>query len=322
MKRIIVGAAVLVALLLPGLIAGADKKNSEPFYRRYLVAGNPLDDRILEQEKRVAADPKSADLRNDFGNLLAARRFPKEAREQYELAMKLDSHQYLAPYNLGLLYETLGETSRAISAYEKSIDRNRGFPPSRFRLGLLYEKRGWQGRAIEQYARSLQIDPTMRDPHRNPLIIETRLLDRVSVQNYSRDLAVASMASGAAYADRDRVRRIPLDRSLSSGDLQPQPPEAPLTTTAPAAGPTPVRVLAPSAPARRPPVTNPVRSAPAPSLVPTPEFDVAPQAEPPPLPTPDASGGRPPYVGGPRTGPAGPGGPAGGAPTPVPTPEN
>ena len=320
--RNIVGAAVLFALLLPGFVRGSDKKNQEPFYRRYLVAGNPLDDRILDQEKRVEADPKVSDLRNDFGNLLAARRFPKEAREQYELAMKLDSHQYLAPYNLGLLYETLGETGRAISAYEKSIDRNRGFPPSRFRLGLLYEKRGWQGRAIEQYSRALQIDPTMRDPRRNPLIVDSRLLDRVSVQNYPRDLAVASMASGATYADRDRLRKVPLDRSLTSGDMQPQPPEAPLTTTVPAAGPTPVRVIAPAAPARRP-LTNPVRPAPAPSLVPTPEFDVQPQPEPPPLPTPDAAGGRPPYVGGPRPGPPGPAGPGTGAPpTPVPTPED
>ena len=317
MKRIIVGAAVLLALLLPVLVAGADKKNTEPFYRRYLVAGNPLDDKIRDQERRVEADPKSADLRNDFGNLLAARRFPKEAREQYELAMKLDKRHYLAPYNLGLLYETLGETGRAISAYEKSVDRNRGFPPSRFRLGLLYERRGLQGRAIEQYARALQIDPSMRDPRRNPLIVDTRLLDRVSVQNYPRDLAVASMASDAAYAERDRLRKVPVDRSLSSGDMQPQPAEAPLTTTVPAAGPTPVRVLAPAPPARRP-ITNPVRPAPAQSLVPTPEFDAQPQPEPPPLPTPDATGGRPLYVGGPRS----PAGPAGAPPTPVPTPEN
>jgi tetratricopeptide repeat protein len=317
MMKYIGGAAVLLALLLPGFVAGADKKDREPFYRRYLVAGNALDEKILDQEKRVQADPKSADLRNDFGNLLAARRFPKEAREQYEIAMKLDAHHFLAPYNLGLLYETLGETRRAISAYEKSVDRNRGFPPSRFRLGRLYEKQGSQSRAIEQYARALQIDPTMRDPHRNPLIVDTRLLDRVSVQNYPRDLAVASMAADAAYADRDRLRKVPLDRSLSSGDVQPPSPESPVTTTVPVVGPTPVRVIAPSSPARRPPPA-PVRAAPPPSLVPTPEFDVAPPQDAPPLPTPDPSGGRPPYIGGPRPVPGAPGAP----PTPVPTPEN
>jgi len=309
MKKLIGGAAVLLAILLPGLVRGEkEKKPGEPFYRRYLVAGNPLDDKILEQEKRVMADPSSADLRNDFGNLLAARRFPREAREQYETAMKLDRHHFLAPYNLGLLYETTGNPGRAIGAYEKSVDRNRGFPPARFRLGRLYEKRGWKGRAIEQYARALQIDPGMRDPKRNPLVVDTLLLDRVSLENYPRDLAAASMTADALYADAARLRKVPLDRSLFSGDVLSPPSDAP------AAGPTPIRVIAPSTAPRRADPT-PFRQVPI-LPVPTPEIDFSapqptePQA-PAQLPTPDPAGGRPPYVGGFRATPA-----------PAPTPEN
>jgi hypothetical protein len=303
MKRIFFGA-VLLAMLLPGLIRGGEKKPQEPFYRRYLVAGNPLDDKILEQEKRVKADPSSADLRNDFGNLLAARRFPREAREQYETAMKLDRHHFLAPYNLGLLYETTGDTGRAISAYEKSVDRNRGFPPARFRLGRLYEKRGWQGRAVEQYARALQIDPGMRDPNRNPLVVDTHLLDRVSLENYPRDLAAASMTAEALYADPARLRKVPLDRTLSSGDVQPAPPEAP------AAGPTSVRVIAPSTAPRRP-GPAPIHNVPPVVPAPTPELEVVPPqpTEPPAVvPTPDATVRLP--VGAPPP------------PRPIPTPES
>jgi hypothetical protein len=266
--RNIVGAVALFALLLPGFVRGSDKKNSEPFYRRYLVAGNALDDKILDQEKRVDANPKSADLHNDFGNLLAARRFPKEAREQYELAMKLDAHHFLAPYNLGLLYETLGETGRAISAYEKSVDRNRGFPPSRFRLGRLYEKRGWEGRAIEQYARALQIDPSMRDPPQ-PMIVDTRLLDRVSIQNYPRDFAGVDGVE-APYADRDRLRGAArpvispgcLHRSRSKG------------RDGSAAGPSPVRVSLPRPPRRPPPTPSARRRRPCADA----GFDVRPPA--------------------------------------------
>lgn len=308
MKKLIggTGAILLLAMLLPGFVVGGEKKPREPFYRRYLAAGNPLDDKILEQEKRVMADPSSADLRNDFGNLLAARRFPREAREQYETAMKLDRRHFLAPYNLGLLYESIGDTGRAIGAYEKSVGRNRGFPPARFRLGRLYEKRGWKGRAIEQYARALQIDPGMRDPKRNPLIVDTLLLDRVSLENYPRDLAAASMTAEALYVDAARLRKLPLDRTLFSGDVLSSAPEAP------AAGPTPIRVIAPSTAPRRPDPA-PFRNVPL-IAAPTPEVDFsAPQpTEPPapaPLPTPDPAGGRPPYVGGFR-------------PTPAPTPEN
>ncbi len=297
-------------MMLPGFLLG-EKKPQEPFYRRYLVAGSPLDEKIREQEKKVEADPESADLRNDFGNLLAARRFPREAREQYEMAMKLDRHNFLAPYNLGLLYETLGETGRAITAYEKSVDRNRGFPPSRFRLGRLYEKRGWQRRAIAQYARALQIDPGMRDPKRNPLIVDTRLLERVSLENYPLDMATASMAFEATYSNPSETRKLPLDRTLSSEDLKPEPAETPATPAA--SQPTPVKVLPPSTPPRREPVRPP--SAQNPNVMvpvtPTPDFVVLP-----PEPTEPPAAEQPtpayPYILGGRRPPP---------PTPTPEPE-
>ncbi|HSP93645.1 MAG TPA: tetratricopeptide repeat protein [Thermoanaerobaculia bacterium] len=294
----LIGAAVLVAAIgAPGFILG-EKKPQEPFYRRYLVAGNPLDDKILAQEKRVEADPKSADLRNDFGNLLAARRFPKEAREQYETAIKLDPHNFLAPYNLGILYETMGENGKAITAYEKSVDRNRGFPPSRFRLGRLYEKRGSNQSAIEQYARALQIDPGMRDPKRNPLIVDTSLMAFVSLENYPRDMATASMISDANYSDPSLVRRLPVDRTLSSEDLQPAPAGTPAAAAAPPT--TPVKVISsPPNPPRREPVRPAPRqppnvAEPAPdAVVLPPEPTDAPTTEPP-TPPPYPRGAPPP----------------------------
>ena len=247
--------ALVAAISIPSLVLSAreKKKNDEPFYRRYLVPGSPLDDKIREQERRVEADPKSADLRNDFGNLLAARRFPSEAQEQYRMAMKLNRHHYLAPYNLGLLYETQGEPGKAIGAYKTSVERNRGFPPSRFRLGRLYEKRGWDAQAIEQYARAISIDPTMRDPRRNPLVVDTRLMARVSLVNYPTDFASASMGAEAGYVEPRLARRAPIDRALSSEDVvegpgpetaPPPTPASPIPVAAPArVAPTPARVI-------------------------------------------------------------------------------
>ncbi len=228
--------AALLAAVLVGPAAGArERKTEEPFYRRYLVAGNPLDEKIRAQEKRIAADPVSAPLHNDLGNLLVARRFPKEAREQYEIAMRLDKTSYLAPYNMGIALETEGRTGAAIAAYEKSISRNRGFPPARFRLGRLYERRGSTSAAIEQYARALEIDPSMRDLHRNPLVAETRLLDRISLTNYEKDVARASLSTQAMYEDEARFRRIPVDRPVWTNEvidsLEPEPVDAPRATS-------------------------------------------------------------------------------------------
>ena len=279
-------AAVFLALLGIALIAAAaEKAPQEPFYRRYLVPGNPLDEKIGQQEKRVAASPDSADLRNDFGNLLAARRFPREAKEQYETAMRLDRAFFLAPYNLGLLYESEGKISRAISAYEKSVDRNRGFPPSRFRLGRLYEKKGWTGKAIEQYARALQIDPAMRDPRHNPLVVDTRLMNRVSLENYGKDLATASMRSEAAYAEEARFRRItvPVDRPLASEDLVDSSAPEPADTARPAQG-----LRSPASLPPRPGETRPQGLAPPPGVG-GPILPVPPSAATPPDPRPTAT---------------------------------
>ena len=216
---------------------------AEPFYRKYLVPGNALDDRITEEESRVNADPDNANLRNDFGNLLAQRRFVEDARTQYERALDADSSHFLAAYNLGLLWETEGKYSKAASAYRKSISRKPGFPASHFHLGRLYEMRGMDGLAVKEYAKAFRLDPQMRDPSHNPLIIDTRLLERASLVNYPRDIAVAAMNENQAYADETRFRDVPVDRPLTSSDIEdPSEPvdatvSAPVTPKAPASLP-------------------------------------------------------------------------------------
>ncbi len=218
---------------------------AEPFYRKYLVPGNALDDRIAEEERRVNADPDNANLRNDFGNLLAQRRFSEDARIEYERALDADSSHFLAAYNLGLLWETEGKFSKAVSAYRKAISRKPGFPASHFHLGRLYERRGMDGFAVQEYAKAFRLDPQMRDPRYNPLIVDTRLLERASLVNYPRDLAVAAMNENQAYADEARFRDVPVDRPLTSSDVEdPSAPEpvdatvsAPVTPSAPASLP-------------------------------------------------------------------------------------
>lgn len=243
------GIALAVAAAAALAVGAAkEKKNAEPFYRKYLVRGEPLDDRIRDQEGRVEANPKSPGLRNDFGNLLAERRFLEDARRQYEAALDLDPSHYVAAYNLGLLYESEGRVTKAISAYRKAIARKRGFPQAHFRLGRLYERRGWDTLAIEAYAKALRIDPAMRDPRSNPFAAETRLLDRASLVNYARDLAAASAPGDAVYVEAERFRRIPLDRPVSADDVSDAPAPEPIDATSAAV---PATVLpAPSAPPR------------------------------------------------------------------------
>jgi tetratricopeptide (TPR) repeat protein len=250
MKTVSIAVIIVVAAGAAGCHVFAKRHKdqpyaAEPFYRKYLVPGNALDDRITEEERRVEADPDNADLRNDFGNLLAQRRFVEDARMQYERALELDESHFLAPYNLGLLWETEGKFSKAVSAYRTSVSRKPGFPASHFRLGRLYEQRGWESLAVKEYAKALRLDPQMRDPAHNPLIVDTRLLERASLVNYPRDIAVAAISDDQAYADEGRFRKVPVDRTLSTSDVEdPAAPEpvdatvsAPVTPQAPASIP-------------------------------------------------------------------------------------
>jgi Tetratricopeptide repeat len=212
----VVGLTLLAAAVAASSAAQPEGASKEPFYRKYLVPGNKLDDRILEQEQRIADSPNDASLHNDMGNLLAARRFAREAAEQYELAAKLDKANFVALYNLGLLRETEGKFSEAISAYKKAIDRKHGFPPAHFRLGRLYEKSERNPEAVAEYATAMRIDPSMRNPRRNPLVIDSTLIYQASIANYPLDIATASMSKETVYVEESRFRTVPVDRPVSS----------------------------------------------------------------------------------------------------------
>ena len=255
-----------------------------PFYEKYLVFGEPLDDEIREMEKRVEAEPGNANLHNDLGNLLALRGFPEQAADQYTQAAKLDKSNFVSLYNLGLLRETEGKISDAIAAYKKSIARKPGFPPSRFRLGRLYEEHGKADDAVEEYAKAFWIDPSMRDPKRNPLVIDSDLMYRASLLNYERDLARATLDRDAAYHEEPAFRRVPVDRSVDSAeveaDAEPAPREVGPGSGVPA-GPSTPRKPRPTPPPdairQRPPGGRPPRTASPAAPIPGAPAPVAPE---------------------------------------------
>jgi hypothetical protein len=240
-------------------LGGAEKKPTpQPFYRQYLVPGNPLDDKIAEQEKRVEESPQDSNLRNDFGNLLAERRFPAQAAEQYEKALELDKKNFISAYNLGLLRETEGKLSKAISAYQRSIKRKPGFPQSRFRLGRLYEKTNQQESAVREYAAAMWIDPAMRDPKHNPLVVDSQLMYLASLENYGRDVAVASMTDSHVYFDNDRFRKLPTNRAIASKEVESDEDAlAPRDVGSPGSVPATGATTGASEPARRSPRAQP-----------------------------------------------------------------
>ena len=229
-----------------------EKRTGASFYTPYLSANDVLDKAILDLTSEVKAHPDDPGLRNDLGNLLARRGFAREAVDQYQKAAKLDHTFFLADYNEGLLWEKEGKPSSAIKAYERSIARKPGFPLSRFHLGHLYEMEGKSEAAIEEYAKALRIDPSLRWPARNPLVVQSRLLYRASIQNYSRDLAGATLSEDPDFADRAVWERLHPQKPVDTGELESESEEAesePVVAGAPAAAPIIGGKAAPAKPA-------------------------------------------------------------------------
>ncbi len=286
-------AAGLSAIALLSWKTGVGQESDggvvDPFIHQFLIPGDPLDEKLLEQEKRVEENPNSAALRNDFGNLLAERRFAEQARDQYKKALQLDPNFFLAAYNLGMMEEAEGRVSAAISAYKTAIERRRGFPAAHFRLGRVYETIGRTDDAVAAYAKALRIDEAMRDPRLNPLIIDSRLIDQASLANYPREVARAAERRGAGYVDVARFRSVPTDRPLDADEVVEEigPQTIDSSRTTPAAG------RAPPPPQQRPGRTGrrEVPRAPQPPTAPPPPEPVPPElAEPveaPPVPEPE-----------------------------------
>ena len=257
----------------------AAKPTPAPFYRQYLVPGNPLDDKIVEQEHRVDESPDDANLRNDFGNLLALRRFPKEAAEQYEIALQARQEEL----HLGLQPRPRArDRGQALGGHlgVPEVDQEKARIPA---VAL-------SPRPGATSTPTSSTTPSRSTPRRCGSIppcatssairssIDSELIYLASLVNYQRDMAVASMDDAHVYFDNDRFRKLPVDRAISSKEVESDEAEPEPTPrnvgSAGSAGATGVaeppvrrgqRAPAPGAPGAEMPQPGAVRGAPRPA---------------------------------------------------------
>jgi len=101
----------------------------------------------------------SAILHNKVGISLFQLHRDKEARKQYEFAVKLDK-LYPEPYNnLGALYDTNGRYGPAIKEYKKAIQLSESNASFHSNLGTAYFHMRDFDAAIKEYTRALALDP-------------------------------------------------------------------------------------------------------------------------------------------------------------------
>ncbi len=168
------------------------------FYMKYLDLGSSLDREIMARIEALRVNPASPALHNELGALLFERHFPKDARHEFERAIKVDKRFYPARYNLALLELAEGNEGRAERQFRKVLRQKPGHPEAHFSLGLMYEKNGRRDAAIEHYAKAYTINPELLQIKRNPRIVESELVTASLLTVYDESRARGSVQFQAA----------------------------------------------------------------------------------------------------------------------------
>jgi len=87
--------------------------------------------------------------------------------DAYQVAISLDPGFAAALVNLGTVYFTARDLSRAEKYYARAIEANPKYPLAHFNTANLWDERGEHSKALEHYLKALELDPNYADAHYN-----------------------------------------------------------------------------------------------------------------------------------------------------------
>jgi tetratricopeptide (TPR) repeat protein len=232
MKRLLLLA--VAASTLAGCAAIRDAQNhfskknpyDNPFYAKYLNPAAPLDAQIQQTVAALRAQPRSAALHNQLGQLLLAKGFPKDAETEFERAVDADKRFYPGWYNLGLVRSANSNYTGARYAFNHAVQYKPGHSAALFQLGLLEEKAQHTQEAIDLYAKAFSINHSLLDVRVNPRILDAKLVDLALIKLYPNDHARQSMQfqpTPGTYVQRS-LEAVP---AQPTAPPQPQPAKPP-----------------------------------------------------------------------------------------------
>jgi tetratricopeptide (TPR) repeat protein len=233
MKRFLVLAAA--ALTLFGC-ASIRYKNKNPYAHRlfieqFLDPRNPLDAQIENAINGMRANPRSATLHNQLGQLLREKGFPKDAEVEFERAVDADPTLFSAWYNLGLIRQARGDYPGALFAYRRTLHYRKGHSAALFQLGLMEEQRHNTEAAVEYYAKAFLINNRLLDVRVNPRILDSKLIPLALLRLYPIEHAKESTQfepTPPGYIQQN-IERAPSPQPPASAIV---PPSAPVTNPA------------------------------------------------------------------------------------------
>ena len=183
---------LIVTLTAAALLTGCssfphrnDNSYAKPqFYAKYLDDSSVVDRQITSTLEGLKADPGSAPLHNELGQLLVTKGFPKDAEQEFERSIDADRRFFPAWYNLGLIRASRGDHYGSRRAFARTLHYKPGHGAALFQMGLIEEKRGQEANAIELYAKAYRIDHTLLDVSVNPRVLDSKLTHLALLEMY------------------------------------------------------------------------------------------------------------------------------------------
>ena len=209
------------------------------FYTRYLNPNDPFDQRIQRTVDALRANPNSATLHNDLGQLLVLRGFTNDAEKEFSRAIHADRNFYPAYYNRAQVRAGQGDFFGARQDFLADVRHKPGHAEALFQLGLMEEKHQNDEAAIKYYAKALTINHQLLDVRVNPRVLDSKLIPIALIRAYPK-----------AHA-HDAIQLSGTPPSYTTATVQPQP--------APSPQPTATQIVTPA-----PPVTDPGTQKPKP----------------------------------------------------------
>jgi len=165
-----------------------------------LQAGKNYLDAIDYYAAALQKDPANVVLLNKLGmSQLLLRRY-KEARRNFERAIKLDKNYANAYANLGVVYYQTGNNTKSIHYYDKAIliDDSQAVYYNN-RAASLFAKKQFE-RATADYNRALELDPEILERASRAAGVQAKLPSPADIARY--DYVIAKLFAQKGSAER------------------------------------------------------------------------------------------------------------------------
>ena len=89
----------------------------------------------------------------------------QDAQDYYQKVLELDPNVVEAHYNLGVIFQGLGEHQKAKDCYEKAIAIDPNYVDAQYNLGVLFRNLGEHQKAKEYFEKIIKINPNYANAH-------------------------------------------------------------------------------------------------------------------------------------------------------------